>query len=136
MIGRAPDVTVVLVGSKPEAVGLPDALRETGIEASAYEHPAPPETREIQGLAKELLRLESVLGDHQPTAVLLLDAGDRALAAALVATKLLIPVAAVGDGGAGTTNAALLAQLVDRKLSADASEIRAWLEALPTLRGD
>jgi hypothetical protein len=135
MIGNAPDVTVVLVGEQAETAPLLDALREVGVEASPYENPEVPETGEIQALAQELLRLESVLCEHPPTAIVLLDAGDRALAAALVATKLLIPVAAVDQDGGETKNAALLAQLVDRKLSADAGGVRAWVEALPRLSG-
>jgi hypothetical protein len=90
---------------------------------------------EIAALARELLRFESRLRQAPPSAVLLTDRGDTALAAALVATKLLIPVAAVGDEGGANQNSALLAQLVDRKLSVDSGEIRAWIEGLPTLSG-
>jgi hypothetical protein len=50
-----------------------------------------------------------------------------------VATKLLIPVAAVGLDETEGENARLLAQLTDRKLPADAGETRAWIESLPTL---
>jgi hypothetical protein len=128
-------MTALLVGEAAAAAGLLEALRATGVEATV-DVPGHPEDRgEIAALADELLRFESRLREAPPSAVLLVDRGDSALAAALVATKLLIPVAVVGAEGKENGNAALLAQVVDRKLSADAGQIRAWIDALPTLSG-
>jgi hypothetical protein len=125
-------MTALLVGEADAVPGLLEALRAADVEASVDEPGQPGDQGEIVALAGELLRFESRLREAPPTAVLLIDGGDVALAAALAATKLLIPVAAVGDGG---ENAGLLAQLVDRKLSADSREIKAWIDALPTLSG-
>jgi hypothetical protein len=127
-------MTALVIGAPGPAGELAAALRAAGVEASADEdRPDAPQSGEIAALASELLRLETSLSERRPAAVVLADAGDRALAAALVATKLLIPVAGVGLGGSEGQNADLLAQLADRKLSADPAEIAAWLEALPRL---
>jgi hypothetical protein len=124
-----------LVTGAPERAGqLADSLRAADLEAVADDVRQEAPESEIAALAQELVRLEEVLLERQPAAVLLVGAGDRCLAAALVAIKLLIPVAAVGLDDATGENAMLLAQLVDRKLSADAGEIAAWMRGLPTLR--
>ena len=126
-------MAALVTGAPGPAGELAAALRAAGVEASVDEPPDTPHPGEIAALAAELLRLEASLSERQPAAVVLADAGDRALAAALVATKLLIPVAVVGVDGAEGQNEDLLAQLGDRKLSADPAEIAAWLEALPRL---
>jgi hypothetical protein len=128
-------MTALLVGEADAAAGLLESLRAAGVEASVDRPGDVDAADEIAALAHELLRLESRLREAPPSAVLLVDGGDTALAAALVATKLLIPVAAVGEEGERDQNSALLAQLVDRKLSADSGELRAWIDALPTLSG-
>jgi hypothetical protein len=125
-------MTVLLIGD-PGSAALLEPLLAKGVDAAVDERAPTADRGEIAALADELLRLESVLRERPPTAVLLLDAGDTALAAALVATKLLIPVAAVGLDETEGENARLLAQLTDRKLPADAGETRAWIESLPTL---
>jgi hypothetical protein len=125
-------MTALLVGEAGAAASLREWLRAAGVEASVDEPPDADDRGEIAAFANELLRFESSLGETLPSAVLLVDAGDTALAAALVATKLLIPTAAAVDAAEGA-NAALLAQLVDRKLSADSREIAAWIEGLPRL---
>jgi thioredoxin reductase len=129
-------MTALLVGDAPAAAGLLESLREAGLHASVAEPAEPADPGEIRALAHELLRFESSLGEARPSAVLLVDGGNSALAAALVATKLLVPVATVGAEADEAENSALLAQLADRKLSADAGEILAWIEAVSTLRGD
>lgn len=127
----------LVIGASGPAAELAEALRAVGVEASVDKGPADGGPGgEIAALAAELVRLEKALRDEPPTAVVLADAGDRALAAALVATKLLIPVAGVGLDGLEGSNADVLGQVADRKLSADAAEIAAWVGALPTLSGD
>jgi hypothetical protein len=128
-------MTALLVGEADAAAGLLEALRAAGVEASVDEPPGADERGEIAALADELLRFESRLREAPPSAVLLLDAGDAALAAALVATKLLIPTGAVGVDGAEGENAALLSQIADRKLSAGWREIAEWIHGLPRLSG-
>jgi hypothetical protein len=122
---------VLLVGESEAVGGLLESLRDDGVEARADAGPTGSGMGEIAALADELVRLEAGLRESPADAVVLADAGDSALAATLVATKLLIPVVFVAGAQGG--NAELLAQLADRKLSADAGEIRAWIEALPTL---
>ena len=126
-------MTVLLVGESGATAGLLGSLREAGVDALGDTEPTASDKGEVAALAAELVRLETSLRKSPADAVVLADAGDAALAAALVATKLLIPVALLE--GAGGDNAELLAQLADRKLSADAGEIRAWTEALPNISG-
>jgi hypothetical protein len=128
-------MTALLIGEPDAAAGLLESVRAAGVEASVDAPAAADDRTQITALAGELLRLESRLRDAPPSAVLLVDARDTALAAALVATKLLIPVAAVGPEAEEGENGPLLAQLVDRKLSVDSREIKAWIDALPTLSG-
>ena len=68
---------------------------------------------------------------ERPNAVVLADAGDRALAGVLVATKLLIPVVALEQSQGA--NRDLIAQLADRVMPTDAGEIAAWIAAAPKL---
>jgi hypothetical protein len=125
-------MNALVIGNRVQATELVGSLRTAGVEADLDAQPDDSGAAgETAALAAELVRLEALLAERPPPAVLLADAGDRSLAAALVATKLLIPVAAV-DASDGQ-NAGLLAQLADRKLSADAAEIAAWIGALPTL---
>lgn len=75
---------------------------------------AGPETAEpsIAGLAALLVELERSLDEERPDRVLLADDSDRALAAALVATKLLIAVEArPAARDPATANGRLIAQL-------------------------
>ncbi len=63
-------------------------------------------------LARALLAFEAEIEAARPERVLLLDDSDEALAAALVATKLLIPVdAEPGARQPATANGRLIAQL-------------------------
>ena len=72
-----------------------------------------PEVASVAGLARLLLEFERMLRDDPPDRVVLADDSDEALAAALVATKLLIPLDATASTRAPTsTNGRLIAQLV------------------------
>jgi hypothetical protein len=120
-------VRAVVIGTRATAARLADELAANDVEAS------PPaldrsgaEEGGIPALASALIALERELAANPPDAVVLADAGDLALAGALVATKLLIPVGAVGAGGEAT-NADLLRLLADRALSGDPAEIAAWV---------
>ena len=67
----------------------------------------------IAGLARLLVSFERSLSAEPPDRVLLADDSDAALAAALVATKLLIAVRSEADA-ATSTNGRLIAQLAGR----------------------
>jgi hypothetical protein len=70
------------------------------------------EDRSPEALARALRDAEADFERDRPETVVLLDDSDRALAAAIVATKLLIPVQATAAASEGpTTNARLIAQL-------------------------
>jgi hypothetical protein len=63
-------------------------------------------------LARRLVGLERALEAEPPEAVVVADDSDTALAGALVAAKLLIPVEIDAQAGAGTSlNARLIGQL-------------------------
>lgn len=65
-------------------------------------------------LARALLAFEAEFEAERPARIVLTDASDASLAAALVAAKLLIPLGATAEATAsGEANAALIAQLAD-----------------------
>jgi len=65
-------------------------------------------TPELAGLLRSF---EHAMSTEPPDLVVLADDSDAALAAALVATKLLIPVSVRGASAAASANAAVIAQL-------------------------
>jgi UDP-N-acetylglucosamine 2-epimerase len=68
----------------------------------------------IAELAGALTELEARFAAERPEGVLLVDDSDTALAAALVAAKLLIPIKASRDATSpASDNARLIAQLAD-----------------------
>ena len=68
----------------------------------------------VAALAGALTELEARFEAERPEAILLVDDSDTALAAALVAAKLLIPIKASGDATSpASDNARLIAQLAD-----------------------
>jgi hypothetical protein len=80
--------------------------REFVIES---EGAAPLSIAELAGLLRSF---EDELTRDQPERVVLADDSDRALAAALVAAKLLIPIEAkAGASGAASANARVISQL-------------------------
>jgi hypothetical protein len=118
----------LIAGSAQAASALAERLADEGIDARTSTPEGGGDA--IQALAASLVELESRIEADRPEIVLLADRGDHALAAALVATKLLVPVTAVADAGnpgedgpSGGENARLL------ELLADEVEIG----ALPTL---
>jgi hypothetical protein len=120
-------VRPLIAGTRDSAEALVSRLASQGIEADASApEDSGAQTEGVAALAASLLALESRMTAEPPTMVLLADRGDHALAAALVASKLLISVSRVADGGAGGEpgeNDPLLAQLSEA--------VR--IEALPTL---
>jgi hypothetical protein len=81
---------------------------------SAAEQARDHESGSPAALAHALLSFEAEFEAERPEAIVLSDASDTALAAALVAAKLLIPVRATEDAiEAAGLNADLIAQLAD-----------------------
>jgi hypothetical protein len=123
-------MSALVIGASDSASTLAESLRAEGVQARVAESD-PDGDNEIALLAHELIHLEGVLGTERPEAVVLADAGERALAGVLVATKLLIPVAAL-ERSQGA-NRDLIAHLADRMMPTDAGEIAAWIAAAPKL---
>jgi hypothetical protein len=114
----------LIVGGRDAATGLAERLADAGVEARTSAPAAAGET--IPELAAALVALEGEIAADRPRTVVLADRGDRALAAALVATKLLVPVLAVADpGGPGTAGEN------DRLLDVLAEPVK--IDALPKL---
>jgi hypothetical protein len=108
----------LIAGSAETATALAERLADDGIDARTSTPEG--EVDAIPALAASLVELERRIEEERPEMVLLADRGDHALAAALVATKLLVPVTAVGasddppdDGAAGGENTRLLGLLAD-----------------------
>ncbi len=81
---------------------------------AAPEHPIDPATPAVGELARALAALETDLGSQQFDSVLLADDSEAALAAALVATKLLIEVSASARArNPETANGRVIIQLAD-----------------------
>ena len=69
-------------------------------------------TDSVAALAKALVALERRIESERPESIVLADASDSALAAALVAAKLQVPLRAVGAAtDPASTNGQLIAQL-------------------------
>jgi hypothetical protein len=116
-IGKAfAQMTEIIVGEAETAETLARSAREA--ETARIWAAAPPDPADRQGtsapLARELTRFEAAALAGKPELVVLADDSDVALAAALVATKLLIPVVAVeGAMSPSSANGRLIAQLAD-----------------------
>jgi hypothetical protein len=94
--------------SLSQTVGEPENSRIWG----PAEAPADAEAPAVAALARALEVLETLLASQEFDRVLLADDSEEALAAALVATKLLIEVlAADGARNPATANGRLIAQL-------------------------
>ncbi|MGH2953592.1 MAG: hypothetical protein ACRDK9_06165 [Solirubrobacterales bacterium] len=90
-------MNALIAGSLEPTRALAERLAAEGIGAQTS---VPGATREpIPALAASLVELERRISAQRPGMVVLADRSDHALAAALVATKLLVPAALVRDGG-------------------------------------
>lgn len=131
---------LLIVEENARAEALAAALEADRI---SVEHPpdgALPEASgdEIEQLAAALVAFEQLLTSDAPDAVLLAGSSNLALAAALVATKLQIPVVGLADGPrAGDhgleMNHGLIERLADAMVDADASAVAAWLRGSQTI---
>ena len=118
---------VVLAGEKTASEALETALRESGLEARI--HPT-------DGLAEALVDIERELEDRRPDAAVAVGTGDAALALAITASKLGVPLASVPGTVPGTEDAGrILATLASLDAGSDparaADLIAAWLSENP-----
>jgi UDP-N-acetylglucosamine 2-epimerase len=124
---------VLIVGENGSAATLGAALEAEGVEARRTPGSLPPGSGdEVGRIAAALVDLERLMETDPPDAVLLSSASNLALAAALVATKLQIPVASVEGETADEdrlsgVNERLIEQLADATLAADPASVTRWL---------
>jgi hypothetical protein len=116
------------------AAELARALAAEGIELVAVELGSEPEGGGVTAvLAARLVEWEELLRREAPAGVLLAAEDDAALAAALSAAKLELPVFALRAGPLARLLASAASE--ERGPEAAAGEIAAWAAALPTLSG-
>jgi len=124
----------LLVGEGTRAEALATALRRAGVRVDlrSEEASGPQAGRgDVGMLPREILDLERLLTGEPPDAVLVASDGDAALAAAIVATKLVVPLATLGEpGSAGReaeVNRTLLTSLADARLADDPQTAASWV---------
>jgi hypothetical protein len=114
---RLSAVTQLIVGEGSTAEALAQTLGQVAETAGIWAASGPV-TADDPGssapLARELTRFEAEAVARKPDSVILADDSDASLAAALVATKLLVPLAAVDAAmRPSSANGRLIAQLAD-----------------------
>ncbi len=121
---------VVLAGEKGASEGLEAALRESGLEARSHA---------TGGLAEALVTIERDLEDARPDAAVAVGTGEAALALAVTASKLAVPLAWVPGTVPGTGDAdesRILATLASLDAGSDparaADLIASWLSEQPS----
>jgi hypothetical protein len=124
-----PDQDVVLAGEKSASAALESALRERGIEARF--HPT-------NGLPDALVGIEKELSDERPAGAVAVGTGEGALALAITASKLGVPLACVGgqESTADADQSRILATLASLDGGSDpvraADLIASWLTEGPS----
>ena len=104
-------MTVIIVGGTDTAPTRPPGL-ETAANVEIWTPAGAAEPGSVTGLAQALTGFEADTSGQQVESIVLADDSDAALAAALVGTKLLIPVLATDAARDGSTvNGRLIAQL-------------------------
>ena len=129
---------VLLVGNSEKAGNLAGALAGTDLAVDRHPDGATHAdgADEVDQIARDLRELERVLGENRPDAVLVASASNTALAAALVATKLEVPLLRLelpGEHSSGR-NADLIDQLADASLAPEAAAIVDWVRDTYTPR--
>jgi hypothetical protein len=122
---------VLLVGEGARLEELSAALRAEGVSVERVPRdPGGEPVEEIADIAAAVRTFERLLTEDEPDAVVLGSTSNAALAAILVATKLGVPVARLDSAGGGLggtgINRAVIEQLADAELAADATAIAAW----------
>ena len=129
---------ILIVGEEDERPHeLAGALETDGVDVrrppkASLDEPAGDEVAQI---ARGLISFEKLFADDGPDAVLLVSTSNLALAAVLVATKIRIPVAALGtwaqdQAGLSELNRRLIVQLADAAVADDPATIAASLREL------
>jgi UDP-N-acetylglucosamine 2-epimerase len=124
---------VLLVGEGTRAIALADALRDPGNRVDVRSETSDPHTSGdgARALAGQIVAFERLLASERPDAVLVASDGDAAVAAVIVATKLTVPVATLGEAGAGgheaEVNRTLVESLADARLAYDPQAAASWV---------
>jgi UDP-N-acetylglucosamine 2-epimerase len=124
---------VFVVGEGRRSIEAELSAREAFEVIRPPEHPPGARRGEVAELAAALRALEALLAGEGAERVVIAGSSDLALAAVLVATKMGVPVAAVGDerdrsdDGPGAVNSRLIARLADTTLDPDPGAAIAWL---------
>ena len=101
----------LVVGAELPANQVRESLARSGADSRAWIAPAQAATGSPGGLARCLVELERELERDPPEAVVLADASDASLAAAIVAAKLLIAVEPAAAAAGDDLNARVISQL-------------------------
>jgi UDP-N-acetylglucosamine 2-epimerase len=135
--GNRSGMKILIIGEDDRPHYLAEALETEGVDVVR-----PPEdslreaaTDEVAQIARGLIAFEKLFADDAPDAVLLVSTSNLALAAVLVATKIRIPVAALGtwtqdQAGLSELNRRLIVQLADAAVADDPATITASLREL------
>ena len=101
--GNRSGMKILIVGEDDGPRDLAEALETEGVDVVRPPKDSLPEaaTDEVAQIARGLIAFETLFADEAPDAVLLVSTSNLALAAVLVATKIRIPVAGLGDLDAG-----------------------------------
>ena len=118
--------TVLVAGDEEAGAAVGVALRERGIETRF---------QESSGLVHDLVDLEAGLAEQRPSAAVAAGSGQGALALAITASKLGVPVVALTDAVPDPDRAAearILATLATLEVGSDpvraAESIATWLQ--------
>jgi hypothetical protein len=120
---------VVLAGEKQASQALDACLRERGVEVRF--HP-------VDGLPEALVDIERELSDERPAGAVAVGTGEGALALAITASKLGVPLACVDghESGADGDQSRILATLASLDGGSDpvraADLIASWLTEAPS----
>jgi UDP-N-acetylglucosamine:LPS N-acetylglucosamine transferase len=87
-------MNALVVGHAEPAAALTSALAERGIGAELHALPRAPDDRAVASLAESLVELERRLTDERPALAVGVGSGDAALALAITAAKLGVPLVA------------------------------------------
>jgi UDP-N-acetylglucosamine 2-epimerase len=128
---------ILIVGEDDRPRDLAEALETEGVDVVRPPKDSVPEaaTDEVAQIARGLIAFEKLFADDAPDAVLLVSTSNLALAAVLVATKIRIPVAALGTwtqdhASLSELNRRLIVQLADGTVADDPVTITASLRDL------
>jgi UDP-N-acetylglucosamine 2-epimerase len=128
---------ILIIGEDDRPHDLAEALETEEVDVVRPPKDSLPgaATDEVAQIARGLIAFEKLFADDAPDAVLLVSTSNLALSAVLVATKIRIPVAALGNwtqdqAGLSELNRRLIVQLADAAVADDPATITASLREL------